>query len=246
MNTNLTVKTAQAAEVAGVGYEGFRSWLKRGLLKDTGVMPKFYAPDAEAEVVDAKRWKWSAFGFADLCSFRLAKLLLDAGLPWATVNSVISEDDVWRCHRYDGPERHYLAIFTESNEYTLYSAETLADDVRNGIVKGNLMTLVDLQDLRQTVVLRARAAVLRAIADDMKTTSDISARSGSKMLTLDERAERKLAIEKQAARLTILADEAAQGSGSYRQFESILTELQKLGKFPDNASVSAVAHAFTG
>ena len=244
MNTNLRLKTAQAAEVAGVGYEGFRSWLKRGLLKDTGMMAQFYAPDAPAEVADAKRWRWSAFGFADLCCFRLTKLLVDAGLPWEMVNSVVSENQVWQSHRYQGPEKHYLAIFPASAQWTLYSAEMLAEDLKNGIVKGNLMTLVDLHDLRQRVVLRIRGAVLRAIADDMKTTSNIFARSGSKMPTLEETTERKLAIEKLASEIGELAEKAEQGSGSYRQFETILHQLHGLGKFPDNAAVSAVAHAF--
>jgi len=246
VNTNLRVKTAQAAEVAGVGYEGFRSWLKRGLLKDTGMLAQFSAPDATAEIADAKRWRWAAFGFADLCSFRLTKLFVDAGLPWEMVSSVVSENQVWQSHRYQGPDRHYLAIFPDSAQWTLYSAETLAEDLKDGIVKGNLMTLVDLHDLRETVVLRTRGAVLRAIADDMKTTSDISARSGSKMLTPGERTERKLAIEELAAEIGELAEKAEQGSGSYRQFETILHQLHDLGKFPDNAAVSAVAHAFPG
>ena len=42
-----------------------------------------------------------------------------------------------------------------------------------------------------------------------------------------------------------LATEAEQGSGSYEAFEAILADLQKQGKFPDNAAVSAVATAFT-
>src|ERR1700691_6266358 len=111
MNTNLRVKTAQAAEVAGVGYEGFRSWLKRGLLKDTGTLQKFYAADAPAEVADAKRWRWSAFGFADLCSFRLTKILLDAGISWEVVNGVASDETLWRSHHHANPVNRFLAVF---------------------------------------------------------------------------------------------------------------------------------------
>lgn len=245
MDTNLRLKTAQAAEVAGVGYEGFRSWLKRGLLKDTGMMAQFYAPDAPAAVADAKRWRWSAFGFADLCCFRLTKLLVDAGLPWELVNSVVSENQVWQSHRYRGPKN----IIWRSSQPVRSGRSTRprrSPRTKNGIVKGNLMTLVDLHDLRQTVILRTRGAVLRAIADDMTTTSNIFARSGSKIPTLEERTERKLAIEKLAAEIGELAEKAEQGSGSYRQFETILHQLHGLGKFPDNAAVSAVAHAFPG
>ena len=111
-------------------------------------------------------------------------------------------------------------------------------------MKGNLMTLVDLHEVRHTVVLRTRGTVLRAIAADMTSTADISARSGSKMLTLAERAEGKLTIEKLAAEIGELAAQAEHGSGSYRQFETILHQLHGVGMFPDNAAVYAVACAF--
>ena len=245
MRTNLRIKTAQAAEIAGVGYEGFRTWLKRGLLKQTGVMPKFHAADAPAEVANAKRWRWSSFGFADLCSFRLTKLLLDTGLPWEMVSSVVSENEVWQSHRYDDTTRQYLAIFPASAQWTLYSMEALADELKRGILTGYPMTLTDLCDLRKTVVSRTRAATLRFVAGDLKTTSDISARSGNRALAPDERTARKTAIETLAFEMRELADQAEKGSGSYPQFEKILRQLHGLGKFPENSAIADVAAAFT-
>jgi hypothetical protein len=244
MNTILKLKTAQAAEVAGVGYEGFRSWLKRGLLKDNGMMPKFYAADAPAEISDAKRWRWSAFGFVDLCSFRLAKILLDAGLPWEFVNSVVSYDDVWRSHRSDRPETRFLAVFPETRQHTLYSPETLADDLDKGIVKSSWMTVLDLHDLRQTVVWRIRAATLRMVAEDIKRTSQFFARSGNTMLGPEDTALHMKKIEALADQISALAPAAEKGGSSYQGFEALLTQLHGLGKFPDNEDVSAVAHAF--
>jgi hypothetical protein len=244
MNTNLRVKTAQAAEVAGVGYEGFRSWLKRGLLKDTGTLPKFYAADAPAEIADAKRWRWSAFGFADLCSFRLTKILLDAGISWEVVNDVASDETLWRTHHHANPAHRFLAVFPATLQFTLYSAASLKDDLEKGVIKSDWMTLVDLHELRRSVVFRNRAAALRAIADDIRRTSHIFARSGSKMLTPDEEASQQRSIEKLAGEISDLANEAEQGSGSYQQFEAILVALHDAGKFPDNSAVSAVAAAF--
>jgi hypothetical protein len=245
MKTNISLKTAQAADVAGVGYEGFRTWLKRGLLKDTGILPKFYAADAPAEISDAKRWRWSAFGFADLCSFRLTKRLLDAGLSWEVVNSVVSDLDLWRSHLSDHQaDKHFLAVFPETLQYTLYSAETLADDLNNGIVKSRWMTLIDLGELRQGVIFRTRAAALRAIADDMVRTSGIFARSGRAMPTPGEEAAQRLRIENLAREISELAMDAEKGAGSYQQFEEILSRLHQEGKFPDNAAVSTIAIAF--
>lgn len=244
MRTNLSVKTAQAAEIAGVGYEGFRSWLKRGLLQGTGTLPKFYALHVPAEVADAKRWRWSAFGFADLCSFRLTKLMLDAGLPWSTASSVASDETLWRSYNSEVGDVRYVAVFPKSNQYTLYSPETLAADLANGTVKHDWMTLFDLHQLRDSVVFRSRAVALRTIAADVGSTSHIFLRSGPNMLSPDEAAQRQRAIKALAARLGELADSAGEGAGSYRQFEEILAGLHSQGKFPDNAAVSAVAFAF--
>lgn len=244
MRTNLSVKTAQAAEIAGVGYEGFRSWLKRGLLQETGTLPKFYAAHVPAEVADAKRWRWSAFGFADLCSFRLTKLMLAAGLPRSTTSAVASDETLWRSHDLEAGEVRYVAVFPKLNQHTLYSPETLAADLADGTIKHDWMTLFDLHQLRDSVVFRSRAVALRTIAADVGGTSHIFVRSGPNVLAPEKAAERQRTIEALATRLGELADAVAEGAGSYRQFEEVLAGLHALGKFPDNAAVSAVAFAF--
>jgi hypothetical protein len=106
------------------------------------------------------------------------------------------------------------------------------------------MTLVDLKEVRQSVVYRSRAALLKAIADDTTRTSHVFARSGSTTLNPDEEKARRGKIEKLARKIDELATEAAQGATSYQAFETLLTRLHKEGKFPDNTAVSAVAAAF--
>ena len=243
METNFRVKTAQAAEIAGVGYEGFRSWLKRGLPKDTGILPKFYASDAPAEIADAKRWRWSSFGVADLYSFGLTKLMLESGLPWSMVCSVASDERLWRSHR-SGSNVRYVAVFSRSDQYTLYTPDELTADLTSGTVKHDWMTLFDLHELRRNVVLRTRAVVLRTIAIDMAGTSKVFATKGPNMLSPDEAKKRQATIEILAQELQSLADIAEKGAGSYREFDAILGGLHAQGKFPDNAAVSAVAFAF--
>jgi hypothetical protein len=245
MNTNIKLKTAQAAEVAGVGYEGFRSWLKRGLLKETGLFAKFSSRNSPAEPADAKRWRWSAFGFADLCCFRIAKILLDAGVPWESMNSIVSDNALWQSHHNDHPGARYLAVFPKVPQYTLYSVETLAADLTAGIIRNDWMTLIDLREVRQDVLFRSRAALLKAIADDTSRTSHVFVRSGSAMLNPDKEEARRNKIEKLARKIGELATAAAEGAASYQGFEALLTRLHKEGKFPDNAAVSAVAAAFT-
>jgi hypothetical protein len=242
MNTNISLKTAQAAEVAGVGYEGFRSWLKRGLLKDAGLLPKSYASHVPAEIADAKRWRWSSFGFVDLCSFRLAKVLFDAGLPWEMVEPIVHE--LWRSHINDSPAERYLAIFAKTSQWTLYSAQTLAKDLAAEIVRSEWMTLVDLHELRKSVMIRARVVALRAIADDVAKTAHISVKSGAALFTPEQAAQRLDRVHRLVDEFQDLATKAEQGDGSYEEFEKLLAKLHKDGKMADASLVSTLGAAF--
>jgi hypothetical protein len=244
MNTNISVSTSLAAEIAGIGYEGFRTWLKRGLLKATGILPNFYAPDAPAEIADAKRWRWAAFGYADLCSFRLAKNLLDAGLPWDTVNPIVSDYTLWQSHQADDSDGRHLVIQAGGTEWGIYTTKSLIDQLDSETRKRDWAILIDLRDLRNDVVLRCRAASLKAVATDLVQTSHIFARSGANLLPPQEVGERKHAIEQLAGEIDALATKAAQGGGSYAEFEVILRQLHTLGKFPEGPAVSAVAASF--
>ncbi len=95
-----TVTTARAAAIVGVGYEGLRSYLKRGLLGSVGLMAPFVSRDAPAPDRSAVRASWSRFGAADLCLMRLAKILIDLGLSFEQANSVVSNDSLRNHFKY--------------------------------------------------------------------------------------------------------------------------------------------------
>ena len=117
----LYVTTARAAEIVGIGYEGLRSQLKRGLLKNVGTLPPFYGADASAEEYYAKRWRWSKFGISDLCLMRVAKILMDAGCAFEMANDIASSEELWRwfCHA-DRDSDLYLAVLPAAHSYCLY------------------------------------------------------------------------------------------------------------------------------
>jgi hypothetical protein len=81
------------------------------------LLPKFYVADVSAEIADAKRSRLSGFGFADLCSFRLAKVLFDAGMSWEIVEPILQQ--VWRTHHNVGPDEHCPAIFAKTLQWTI-------------------------------------------------------------------------------------------------------------------------------
>ncbi len=91
-----TVTTARAAEIVIIGYEGLRSYLKRGLLGSSGMLAPFVHRDAPAPDLSRVRAKWKRFGLVDLCLIRLAKQLIDLGLSFDQANGIASREDVRR------------------------------------------------------------------------------------------------------------------------------------------------------
>jgi len=117
----LYVTTARAAEIVGIGYEGLRSQLKRGLLKNVGTLPPFYGVDAPADEYYAKRWRWSKFGISDLCLMRVAKILMDAGCAFEMANDIISSEELWRWFSHaDRDSELYLTVLPAAHSYCLY------------------------------------------------------------------------------------------------------------------------------
>lgn len=117
----LYVTTARAAEIVGIGYEGLRSQLKRGLLKNVGTLPPFYGADAPAEEYYAKRWRWSKFGISDLCLMRVAKILMDAGCAFEMANDIASSEELWRWFSHaDRDSELYLTVLPAAHSYCLY------------------------------------------------------------------------------------------------------------------------------
>lgn len=97
----IQVTVQKAAELSGWATNSLRAALRSeptrpGLLKTTGMVPKLYAKEHPAEELDAKRWTWSRFGLRDICSFRLARCLLDAGLSFDSANGIASDENIWR------------------------------------------------------------------------------------------------------------------------------------------------------
>jgi len=119
-----SVTTARAAEIVGIGYEGLRSQLKRGLLKNVGTLPPFSAPDTPAEELYAKRWRWSKFGVPDLCLMRVAKVLTDAGCSFEMANDIASRDELWRWFsQCDGSRALFLTVLPDVQSFCLYGPD---------------------------------------------------------------------------------------------------------------------------
>lgn len=95
--SEFTARPREAAQIAGwKGAAGLQTQLKQGLLQGTGLPDD---PSAEIPVNHAKRWTWSNFTFTDICGFRLAKILMDAGVDAETAREIVSAEKVW-AHQY--------------------------------------------------------------------------------------------------------------------------------------------------
>jgi hypothetical protein len=93
--------------------------------------------------------------------------------------------------------------------------------------------------------LTARDA-LREIATYTRQNAHLFVRHGPEVMPLAAVAQRLESIEHQAQILDGFAESAVEGRANYSQFEEILSELHRLGFFPETGLVSAVAHSMVG
>ena len=92
--------------------------------------------------------------------------------------------------------------------------------------------------------LPQQAKALRAAGEYAKRNSQFFVQKGNSSLSQEETAERKTQIERVGEQIEQLANTAAEGEASYRQFEAMLAQLRKLGFSITNELVSSVAEAF--
>lgn len=121
-----TVTTAKAAEIVAIGYEGLRSYLKRGLLGSSGLMAPFVHRDSAAPDLSRVRAKWKRFGLVDLCLMRLAKQLIDLGLSFEQANGIASRDDIRKVFAQDpSAARTTLMAWPPYYDFILFAGDDL-------------------------------------------------------------------------------------------------------------------------
>ena len=124
--SHLTVTTARAAEIVGVGYEGLRSYLKRGLGGRAGMLPGFHRPGSNIHDASNPRAKWKRFSVPDLCLFRMAKLLINAGFTFEAANSIVSRQDLWSAFARDRkPVPRLMAIWPPYGDHIIYEPDQM-------------------------------------------------------------------------------------------------------------------------
>jgi hypothetical protein len=169
MDQNMSVTTARAAQIVGIGYEGLRSQLKRGLLGNVGTLPPFYGPGAKVQVLYTKRWTWKKFSLADLCNMRIAKMLMDAGLSFDRANDIASNEEM---HAYFGNYRYVQDKFLTvplfgDNSYCIYPADSFLQMASDHVSWGHAVLLINLDGVRKYV--------LEAMQEDDTSMNTISA-----------------------------------------------------------------------
>lgn len=145
------VSSARAAQIVGVGYEGFRSYLKRGLLGTVGMLPGFYNNKS-----DPVRSRWTMFGFADLCLMRLAKILMDRGFSFESANAAVSQRDIWSWMQHDDePTDRFLLMWPPYGDHMYFNADQLhmlpKSLAEAAALKDGVYTLVNLGDIQAYV-----------------------------------------------------------------------------------------------
>ncbi|MFM2280681.1 MAG: hypothetical protein RLZZ444_2912 [Pseudomonadota bacterium] len=161
-----TVTTARAAEIVGVGYEGLRSYLKRGLGGRVGMPPGFHKPGADTHDDPIPRAKWKRFSVPDLCLFRVAKLLIDAGFTFEAANAVVSRHDRWSAFAHDEkPVHRMMAIWPPYGDHIIYEPDQM-DLLQKALNEApEIVTLINLGEVH--------AHVLAALPENVGSTADL-------------------------------------------------------------------------
>ncbi|MEE3503902.1 hypothetical protein [Acidiphilium acidophilum] len=147
-----TVTTAKAAEIVAIGYEGLRSYLKRGLLGSSGVMAPFVHQDSPAPDLSRVRAKWKRFGLVDLCLMRLAKQLIDLGLSFEKANGIASRDDVRKVFARDpGSAGTTLMAWPPYYDFILFAGDDLRHLPDRLAEAGDVALLVQLDRIAEHV-----------------------------------------------------------------------------------------------
>jgi hypothetical protein len=154
------VPSARAAEIVDVGYEGFRSYLKRGLLRRVGMLPGFHRAGADTHDNLISRSGWMTFGFADLCLMRIAKLLMDAGFTFNSANGIASQHAIWtRMAHDDAPVERFLLVWPPYGDHIVFDPgdlQHLAQRLEEARAQG-VFTLLNLGDVERYVAERLGA-----------------------------------------------------------------------------------------
>lgn len=158
------VSSARAAEIVGVGYEGFRSYLKRGILGRVGMLPGFHAAGSDTHDDPKPRAGWTMFGMADLCLMRIAKLLMDAGFSFASANSVVSNHELWSRIQHDRePTDRFLLLWPPYGDHIVFDPDELHQlpaRLKEAAAHGPV-TLLNLGDVQRHVAGQLASTLAR-------------------------------------------------------------------------------------
>lgn len=156
-----TVTTSRAAKIVGIGYEGLRSYLKRGLLGRSGVLAPFVGKDAPAPDLSVVRASWKRFGFTDLCLMHLAKQLIDMGLTFDQANSIVSRDEMRPLFREGVHKADALVMcWPPYHDYILFEGEE----------RRHLPDRLD--ETNGTAILIELNAIAKAVTSKLQETDD--------------------------------------------------------------------------
>lgn len=151
------VSSASAATIVDIGYEGFRSYLKRGLLGRVGMLPGFHRAGSDTHDDPAPRKGWMTFGFADLCLMRIAKLLMDAGFSFDSANGIVSRHALWSRMAHDkAPVDRYVLVWPPYGDHILFEPDELQHlpkRIEEAQAHG-VITLLNLGDVQRYVAER--------------------------------------------------------------------------------------------
>jgi hypothetical protein len=113
----------------------------------------FHKPGADTHDDPTPRVKWKRFSVPDLCLFRIARLLIDAGFTFDAANSVVSRQDLWSAFaRDEKPVHRLMAIWPPYGDHITYESDQM-DLLKKALDDApEIVTLINLGEVHAHVL----------------------------------------------------------------------------------------------
>lgn len=165
-----SVSTRRTAEIIGMDYEAFRTWMRRSPGRNAGMLPPFHGRDTPARELYSKRWTWARHdqgsvsiyallrtlterGLADECIYKPDTYMLARPADFDGMNRAISTHEIWQYFSSGDNGDDWLLLYSDKDNsiwiFKQPDRHLLADHVealgRSGIV-------VNMGDIRRHVI----------------------------------------------------------------------------------------------
>jgi len=165
-----SIPTRRAAEIIGMDYEAFRTWMRRSPGRNAGMLPPFYSRNTPAEQLYSKRWTWARHDQGSVGIYALLRTLTERGLAdeyiykpntymlarpadFDGMNHAISTHEIWQYFSSEDNDDDWLLLYSDKDN-SIWIFKQVDRPLFAGHVEalGRSGIVVNMGDIRRHVI----------------------------------------------------------------------------------------------